>query len=56
MIKDNILIRILVSRNEIDLERIKLYYKQIYKTDLYSDVGENISGEYRNLLLALIRK
>lgn len=56
MTKDNILIRVLVSRDEIDLERIKKYYKQIYKIDLYTEVANDLSGDYRNLLLSLIGK
>jgi len=52
--KDNILIRVLVSRDEIDIERIKKYYKQIYKKDLYNVVMEGFNGNYKNLLLELI--
>ena len=51
---DTILIRVLVSRDEIDIERIKRYYKQLYKKDLYKEVEDDVSGDYRNLLLELI--
>ena len=51
---DTILIRVLVSRDEIDIERIKRYYKQLYKKDLYTAVKDDISGDYRTLLLELI--
>ena len=54
MVNDTILIRVLVSRDEIDIERIKRYYKQLYGITLYEAVKDKISGEYRNLLLSLI--
>ena len=53
---DTILIRVLVSRDEIDIERIKRYYKQLYKVDLYKTVENDTSGDYKNLLLELIGK
>ena len=51
---DTILIRVLVSRDEIDIERIKKYYKQLYKKDLYTAIKEDVSGDYGKLLLELI--
>ena len=51
---DTILIRVLVSRDEIDIGRIKRYYKQLYNITLYEAVQKNISGDYQKLLLALI--
>ena len=51
---DTILIRVLVSRDEIDIGRIKRYYKQLYQKDLYTAVKDDVSGDYRNLLLELI--
>jgi hypothetical protein len=53
---DTILIRVLVSRDEIDINRIKRYYKQLYKKELYDAVSDDVSGDYRTLLLALIGK
>ena len=53
---DTILIIVLVSRDEIDINRIKRYYKQLYKKELYDGVSDDASGDYRNLLLALIGK
>ena len=52
--KDNILIRVIVSRDEIDIERIKRYYKQLYNKDMYDKIKEDVSGDYKNLLLELI--
>ena len=51
---DNIIIRVLVSRDEIDIKRIKRYYKQNYKIPLYDAVKGEISGDYQKILLALI--
>ena len=51
---DNTLIRILVSRDEIDSDRIKRYYYQLYGITLYEHVSQKTSGDYKNLLLSLI--
>ena len=53
---DNLLIRILVSRDEIDMPNIKRYYKQLYKSDLVEDVKADTSGDYQKLLIKLIEK
>ena len=52
--KDAMLIRILVSRDEIDMYRIKRYYKQLYQKSLYDAIKDDTSGDYRTLLLELI--
>ena len=54
--KDHLLIRVLVSRSEIDLPQIKQYYKQLYGKDLVADVKADISGEYQNLMVQLINR
>ena len=54
IINDNTLIRILVSRDEIDSDRIKRYYYQLYGITLYEHVSQKTSGDYKNLLLSLI--
>ena len=56
LLNDKVLIRVIVSRDEIDIERIKKYYKQIFKKDLYKVIQEKIDGDYQNLLIALIGK
>ena len=56
MTNNNMLIRVIVSRDEIDIDRIKRYYKQQFEKDLYSTIKEKINGDYRNLLIALIGK
>ena len=47
--KDHLLIRVIVSRSEIDMPQIKQYYKQLFGKDMYEDVKNDISGEYRTL-------
>ena len=51
---DHMLIRVIVSRLEIDLYRIKKYYKQLFKKDMIDDIKHDTSGEYCNLLVALV--
>lgn len=51
--KDNILTRVLVSREEIDIPEIKQYYIQLYGKDMVEDIKKNISGDYQNLMLEL---
>jgi annexin A7/11 len=54
--KDHLLIRVLVSRSEIDMPQIKQYYRQLYGKDMIADVKSDISGEYQNLIVQLISK
>ena len=50
---NNTLIRILVSRDEVDMPLIKQFYRQIYKKDMIEDIKNDTSGNYRNLLVEL---
>ena len=52
--KDHLLIRVLVSRSEIDMPQIKQYYKQLFGKDMAEDVKNDISGDYRTLMLGII--
>jgi hypothetical protein len=52
--KDTILIRVIISREEIDIERIKRYYNQNYEKTLYEAVKKAVSGDYQKILLELI--
>ena len=52
--KDTILIRIIISREEIDIERIKRYYNQNYGKTLLEAVKKATSGDYQKLMLELI--
>ena len=49
------LIRILVSRCDIDINYIKKYYKQLYQKDMGEDIKNDISGDYQKLMLELIK-
>lgn len=51
---DQTLIRIIVSRNEIDLENIKREYEKLFDKTLESDVKSETSGDYKKALIALI--
>ncbi|XP_038599624.1 annexin A11 [Tachyglossus aculeatus] len=51
--KDRTLIRILVSRSEIDLLDIRAEYKKMYGKSLYTDITGDTSGDYRKILLKL---
>ena len=49
------LIRILVTRCEVDMTIIKKYYKQLYKKDMIDDIKNDISGDYQKLIIELIK-
>ena len=50
---DNLLIRVLVARDEIDMPEIKQYYKQLYGKDMLADIKSDCSGDYQRLLIEL---
>ena len=54
--KDHILIRVLVTRSEIDMPQIKQYSKQLFGKDMVTDVKNDISGDYQRLMVGLISK
>ncbi|XP_066989336.1 annexin A3-like [Macrobrachium rosenbergii] len=51
---DKALIRILVSRSEIDLASIKREYKIIFNKSLEEDIKGDTSGYYEKMLLAIL--
>jgi len=51
---DYTVIRIIVTRCEIDLDEIKAEYLKIFHKTLYHQVQTKISGDYRSSMLALI--
>ena len=53
---EKILNRVIVTRNEIDIPIIKQYYKLLYGKDMVEDIKSDVSGDYRNLLIALLNK
>nr|XP_021199593.2 annexin B10 isoform X8 [Helicoverpa armigera] len=51
---DRTLIRILVSRSEIDLGAIKSEYERLYDKTLESEIKGETSGDYKRALVALL--
>lgn len=51
---DKLLIRILVSRDEIDLKEIDAIYKKSYQMTLAEQIKDECSGDYKKLLLGLV--
>uniref|UniRef100_A0A672NAL4 Annexin n=1 Tax=Sinocyclocheilus grahami TaxID=75366 RepID=A0A672NAL4_SINGR len=51
--KGKILTRILVSRSEIDLAKIKQEYQSKFGKSLYQDIQDDTKGDYETILLAL---
>ena len=51
--KDHLLIRILITRDEIDMPQIKQYYKQLFGKDMVQAVKSDISGDYQKLMVEL---
>lgn len=50
------LIRVVVSRCEVDMPVIKKFYKILYKSDMVEDVKSDVSGDFGKLLVAIISK
>ncbi|XP_045051958.1 annexin A7 isoform X1 [Desmodus rotundus] len=51
---DSTLIRIVVTRSEIDLVQIKQMFYQTYQKTLGTMIASDTSGDYRKLLLAIV--
>ena len=49
------LIRILITRSDVDMDIIKKYYKQLYKKDMIEEIKSDISGDYQKLMIELIK-
>ena len=45
--------RILITRDEIDMPQIKQYYKQLYGKDMVEAIRSEISGDYQKLMIEL---
>jgi hypothetical protein len=52
---DDQLIEVLCTRSNAELKEIKLTYKRLFSTDLEKDVVGDTSGDYKNLLVAVLR-
>jgi len=53
---DEMLIRVLVARDEVDMPQIKEAYQQLYGVSMAEDIEGDCSGDYKKLLLALAAK
>ena len=51
--KDRLLMRVLITRDEIDMPTIKQYYKQLYGKDMVEAIRKDISGDYQRLMIEL---
>ena len=54
--KDTQLIRIIVSRAEIDLREIKQAYFRLYGRDMVSDIRSDTKGDYKKILTEICNK
>ena len=52
--KDNLLIRVIVSRFEFDMPQIKESYRVLFGKNLIDDVKSDTSGDYKKLLVELL--
>ena len=51
--RDHLLMRILITRDEIDMPQIKECYKKLYGVSMLEAIKNDISGNYRKLMLEL---
>nr|CAB3222056.1 annexin-B12-like [Phallusia mammillata] len=51
---DTMLIRVMVSRSEVDMVEIKHAFKNLFKKELGKFIGDDTSGDYKKLLHALV--
>ncbi|XP_020646858.3 annexin A7 [Pogona vitticeps] len=51
---DSTLVRIVVTRSEIDLVQIKYVFAQMFQKTLATMISSDTSGDYRRLLLAIV--
>ena len=50
---DKTLIRVLVSRSELDLKYIKHFYKKKFNIDIIEEIKSDCSDDYEDLLVEL---
>ncbi|KAM8893811.1 annexin A2-like isoform 4-T4 [Spinachia spinachia] len=51
--KEKVVTRIMVSRCEVDLMKIRTEFRNEYKISLYQTIAEHTKGDYQNALLSL---
>lgn len=51
--KEKVLTRIMVSRCEVDLMKVRTKFKRQYKRSLYQTIAEHTKGDYQKALLSL---
>ena len=51
--KDKLLMRILITRDEVDMPQIKQCYKRLYGKDMVEAVKSDTTGDYKKLLVEL---
>ncbi len=51
--KDHLLMRVLITRDEIDMPKIKECYNKLYGISMIEAIKNDISGNYRKLMLEL---
>ena len=51
--KDRLLMRILITRDEIDMPEIKQAYQRLYNKDMVKAIESDTSGDYKRLLVEL---
>jgi len=52
--KDDTLLRVVVSRCEVDMVQIKEEFYRAYKQSLSQFIADDTSGDYRKILLSLL--
>ncbi|XP_078489046.1 annexin-B12-like [Ciona intestinalis] len=52
--KDHILIRVVVSRSEVDMVEIKRDFQAMYKIPLAKYIGDDTGGDYKKILLSIV--
>ena len=51
--KDTTLIRIMITRDEVDMPQIKQFYKALFNKDMVEDIKDDTSGNYQKILIEL---
>ena len=53
---DDTLIRCIISRADVDMKKIKKYYKKIFNKEMIQEVEADLSGSYKEIIKGLINK